>query len=53
MLCSARELALAEKSEGLLELDADGQPGKTPIASSSSWTIACSCWRSRRIAAIA
>jgi len=31
MLCSARELALAEKSEGLLELDADAKPG-TPIA---------------------
>ncbi|HEY0973441.1 MAG TPA: phenylalanine--tRNA ligase subunit beta [Solimonas sp.] len=27
MLCSAKELALAEKSEGLLELDADAKPG--------------------------
>ncbi|HSW14032.1 MAG TPA: phenylalanine--tRNA ligase subunit beta [Solimonas sp.] len=30
MLCSAKELGLAEKSEGLLELDADAKPG-TPI----------------------
>jgi phenylalanyl-tRNA synthetase beta chain len=30
MLCSAKELALAEKSEGLLELDPDAKPG-TPI----------------------
>jgi phenylalanyl-tRNA synthetase beta chain len=30
MLCSASELGLAEKSEGLLELDADAKPG-TPI----------------------
>jgi len=30
MLCSARELGIAEKSEGLLELDADAKPG-TPI----------------------
>ncbi|TDU32734.1 phenylalanyl-tRNA synthetase beta subunit [Panacagrimonas perspica] len=30
MLCSASELGLAEKSEGLLELDADARPG-TPI----------------------
>ncbi|WP_028008746.1 phenylalanine--tRNA ligase subunit beta [Solimonas flava] len=31
MLCSAKELALSDKSEGLLELDADARPG-TPIA---------------------
>lgn len=30
MLCSASELGLAEKSEGLLELDSDARPG-TPI----------------------
>ena len=30
MLCSAKELGLSEKSEGLLELDADAKPG-TPI----------------------
>ncbi|GAC1631202.1 MAG: phenylalanine--tRNA ligase subunit beta [Nevskia sp.] len=30
MLCSAEELGLAEKSEGLIELDPDAQPG-TPI----------------------
>ena len=30
MLCSAKELGLSEKSEGLLELDADATPG-TPI----------------------
>ena len=30
MLCSAKELGLAEKSEGLLELDTDARPG-TPI----------------------
>lgn len=30
MLCSASELGLAEKSEGLLELDSDAKPG-TPI----------------------
>ncbi len=30
MLCSAEELGLAEKSEGLIELDLDAQPG-TPI----------------------
>lgn len=30
MLCSAKELGLAEKSEGLLELDAEAKPG-TPI----------------------
>jgi len=30
MLCSAKELGLAEKSEGLLELDPDAKPG-TPI----------------------
>ncbi len=30
MLCSAKELALSDKSEGLLELDADARPG-TPI----------------------
>lgn len=30
MLCSASELGLAEKSDGLLELDADARPG-TPI----------------------
>ncbi len=30
MLCSAKELALADKSDGLLELDADARPG-TPI----------------------
>ncbi|SER20388.1 phenylalanyl-tRNA synthetase beta subunit [Solimonas aquatica] len=28
MLCSAKELALAEKSEGLLELDAEAKPGQ-------------------------
>lgn len=28
MLCSAKELGLAEKSEGLMELDADAKPGK-------------------------
>lgn len=28
MLCSAKELGLAEKSEGLLELDADAAPGQ-------------------------
>lgn len=27
MLCSAKELALSDKSEGLLELDADARPG--------------------------
>ncbi|MGH8540998.1 MAG: phenylalanine--tRNA ligase subunit beta, partial [Stenotrophobium sp.] len=31
MLCSAKELGLSDKSEGLLELDADAKPG-TPIA---------------------
>lgn len=31
MLCSAKELGLSEKSEGLLELDADAKPG-TPIS---------------------
>ncbi len=31
MLCSAKELALAEKSEGLLELDPGAKPG-TPIS---------------------
>src|SRR5581483_1558609 len=31
MLCSAKELALAEKSEGLLELDPSAKPG-TPIS---------------------
>ncbi len=31
MLCSAQELGLAEKADGLLELDADSTPG-TPIA---------------------
>lgn len=31
MLCSAQELGLAEKADGLLELDADSRPG-TPIA---------------------
>lgn len=31
MLCSAKELALAEKSDGLLELDADAKTG-TPVA---------------------
>ncbi len=31
MLCSARELGLAEKSEGLLELDADAKVGR-PLA---------------------
>lgn len=30
MLCSAKELTLADKSDGLLELDADAKPG-TPI----------------------
>ncbi len=30
MLCSAEELALAEKSDGLIELDGDAKPG-TPI----------------------
>jgi len=30
MLCSAKELGLSEKSEGLLELDAEAKPG-TPI----------------------